>query len=114
MQPAPGPVDSAVLSRAHQQGHECGRRDGLVGLRTALVARVRGHLHHGLDLSGPGHDAFNGDELANALGFDLADRGGLGVGGVLEVDLVASHQLGGEGVGRPLLLLLLALGLNLE
>jgi hypothetical protein len=50
VQPSAGFVDSAVVTGAHQQWHEGGRSHRLVGLSTALVASVRGHLHHRLHL----------------------------------------------------------------
>ena len=53
VQPTAGLVDTAVVGRAHQEGHEGRRGDGLVRLGATLVAGVRRHLHHGLDLGGP-------------------------------------------------------------
>ena len=95
-----GLVDPAVLGGTHQQGHESRGPDGLVGLRAALVASVGGDLHHGLDLGGPDHDAADGHQLADAFGLDVANGGGLGVGGGLEVDFVPEEIRGLDDQNR--------------
>ena len=50
VEPSARLVDPAVVAGAHQQRHEGSRGHGLVGLGTALVTGVGGHLHHRLDL----------------------------------------------------------------
>ena len=60
----------------------------MIGLSAALVARVSGHLHHGLDLGGTDHDTADAQQLSDALGLHVTDGRGFGLGRVLEVDLI--------------------------
>lgn len=66
-------VHLTILRLAHLDGHEAGPVYWLIGLGTAAIARVRGHLEHGLDFNGADDNSLDVHELANAASFDLTD-----------------------------------------
>ena len=64
----------------------------LISLGAALVARVRRHLHHRLDLRGTRHYAFDAHQLADALCLDVTNCQVLDVITLLEVYLAVSTK----------------------
>jgi hypothetical protein len=105
------------------EGHEGGRRYGLVGFGSALIASVSrnltkrsgqksgqksGHfsisikprsrsspnLHHGFDFGCPGDDSPDGAKLPHFFCLDVADGDQLLQFGRLEVDFEATEELG--------------------
>lgn len=64
----------------------------LVCLCATLVTGVSGNCHHGLDLSGTGHDAPNCHQLANAVCTDITDHFGFGSARWFEVELTERER----------------------
>jgi len=60
----------------------------LVELGSANVARVGGNLQEGLDIRGPDDHAFQRDELAQALGANVAERDAVCFRGLLRIRIV--------------------------
>lgn len=63
----------------------------LICLCAALVTRVRSHRHHGLDLSGPGHDASDGHQVPDTVCPHVTHHFWLCCAGGLEVELAVGN-----------------------
>ena len=68
-----GLVRHTILTGTHDQWHEGGRENRLIGLRATDVTGVSGDADHRFHFGGPCHHTFDRDQLADVIGLHLPD-----------------------------------------